>query len=212
MPENSKAWAKKTFGSLKNVEEQRILKVLDKNIFEAGLFNELRSKRPKPVKEEIDFKKILEESKGGAFSKPLSSTPADTWGRVKGKHCVSASNIAKYDGTHGLIIFKKNNPLDFTEKELQDYFSTALKWFNKAHKNNRKALYPFLLWNSLWRAAASIIHGHMQTVLGESFHYADAENLNRVRNAYAVKYESLFFEDFFEVHKLIGLGFENKRT
>ena len=210
LPEKMKSWADKTFGNYKDVEEQKIVKVLDIHIFEQALFNELRAKRPMQAKEKFDFKRILEQSAGGPFSKPLSMTPADPFGRIKGKYCVSASNVAKYDGMHGLIIFKKHNPLDFTEKEVQDYFKTALKWFAKAYKSNKKAVYPFLLWNCLWRAAASIIHGHMQVVLGEGFHYADAENENKSRKKYYNKYKSDFFSDYYKAHKLIGLGFEKK--
>jgi len=210
LPEGVKDWADKTFGDHRNVEEQKIVKVLDKHIHEAALYNELRSKRPMQVKEDSDFKKIIEQSKGGPFSQPLTRTPADTFGRIKGKHCVTASNVAKYDGSHGLIIFKKHNPLDFNENEVQDYFKTALKWFEKAHKDNPQAKYPYLLWNCLWRAAASIVHGHIQVVLGEGFHYADAENDKKAINEYHNKYDRDFFSDLYKAHELIGLGFEIK--
>ncbi|MBW2990626.1 hypothetical protein KY348_02885 [Candidatus Woesearchaeota archaeon] len=210
LPKEMKEWAKKTFGNPADVEEQRIVKVLDIHVYEESLFNELRAKRPMQVKEKENLQQIIAQSEGGPFSKPLSMTPADTFGRIKGRHCVSASNVAKYDGTHGLIIFKKHDPLDFNEKEVQDYFKTALKWFKKAYKSNKKAVYPFLLWNCLWRAAASIVHGHMQLVLGEGFHYADAENDKKAIKEYHNKYECDFFSDLYKVHELIGLGFETK--
>ena len=210
LPEGIKKWADNTFGNHKEVEEQTIIKVLDKNIYEAALYNELRAKRPMQAEEKDSFEEILKQSKGGPFSNPLKMTPADTFGRIKGKHCITASNVAKYDGMHGLIIFKKHNPLDFTEKEVQDYFKTALKWFDKAHSKNPKAVYPFLLWNVLWRAAASIIHGHMQVVLGEGFHYADAENDKKSMNDYRERYNRDFFIDLYKVHKKLELGFEKK--
>ena len=119
--------------------------------------------------------------------------------------------MAKYDGLHGLIIFKSHNPLEFSEKELQDYFSTALKWFDKAYDSNNNAVYPFMLWNCLWRSGASIIHGHFQLVLGEGSHYAEAEQYNKVRQEYSQKFGSDYFLDLYRTHELLGLGFEKKK-
>jgi len=213
IPEEMKPWIKKTFSSVDAVENQRIIKVFNKLTFETAMFNELRAKRPieaKSYESNDDVKEELNKSIGGPFCTPLSMTPADTFGRIKGKYCVSASNVAKYDGLHGLIIFKKHNPLDFNEKEVQDYFKTAMKWFARANKNNKKAIYPFLLWNCLWRSAASIIHGHFQLVLGEGSHYAEAEYYNKIRKEYYEKYEQDYFSDFYQVHELIGLGLRRK--
>jgi galactose-1-phosphate uridylyltransferase len=112
---------------------------------------------------------------------------------------------------HGLIVFNKHNPLEFTEKDLQDYFAVAQKWFEKANKQNPDAKYPFLLWNCLWKSGASIMHGHMQTVLGQDMHYADAEHLNQIRHDYGQKYNSNYFEDLAGLHASLGLGFTYKK-
>ncbi|MBN2052814.1 hypothetical protein JW756_04895 [Candidatus Woesearchaeota archaeon] len=211
LPEEMKPWAEKSFGDIASVENQKIIKVFNKLTFEAALFNELRAKRPIEAKSDEDVVKVINESINDPFCKPLTGTPKDIFGRIKGKHCISASNVAKYDALHGLIVFKKHNPLDFSEKELQDYFKTALKWFDKAYKSNRNAAYPFLLWNCLWKSGASIIHGHMQLVLGEGLHYAEAEYYNKIRREYADKYKSDYFCDLHKIHSLIGLGFESKK-
>ena len=210
VPADMKPWIKKTFGSLSAVENQRIIKVFNKQTFETAMFNELRASRPIETKVEEDVLQIIESSEGDPFCKPLSRTPADSFGRVKGRHCVTASNVAKYDGLHGLVIFKKHNPLDFNEKEIQDYFKTAVKWYAKAYKSNKKAVYPFLLWNCLWRSSASIIHGHFQLVLGEGSHYAEAEHYNSLRKKYYEKHNSDYFADYYKVHESIGLGFSKK--
>jgi hypothetical protein len=215
LPEEMKSWAEKSFGSTSSVESQRIIRAFNKLTFEAALFNELRASRPIEAKADDDALKIINENTSDHFSTPLTSTPKDAFGRIKGKYCITASNVAKYDGLHGLVIFKKSNPLEFTEKELQDYFATALKWLDKAHKSNKQANYPFLLWNCLWKAGASIIHGHMQIVLGEGMHYAEAELYNKVRKEYADKYknekqESNFFHDLYKAHEMIGLGLKRK--
>jgi len=131
------------------------------------------------------------------------------FGRVKGRYSISASNVAKYDALHGLIIFKNHNPLNFKEKELQDYFSTATKWFNAAHKKNPYAKYPYLLWNCLWRSGASMIHGHMQTVLGQGSHYASIEMLKKADHDYTERYSACYFDDLYKCHEMIGLGFKS---
>jgi len=211
VPEEMKPWVEKSFGSVANVESQKIIKVFNKLAFEAALFNDLRARRPMEAKTDEDALKTINESIGDPFCKPLTGTPADSFGRVKGKYCITASNVAKYDALHGLVVFKSHNPLEFTEKELQDYFSTAMKWFDKAYKNNKNAAYPFLLWNCLWRSGASIIHGHFQLVLSESLHYAEAEYYNKIRREYADNFKGDYFADLFKLHQLIGLGFEQKK-
>lgn len=207
LADKMKPWARKAFGSVENVENQVIIKILNKHTFEMALFNELRAKRPIDVKSDEDSIKIINENAiDDHFCKPELWTPSDSFGRIKSKRCLTASNVAKYDQLHGLVIFKKHNPLDFSEKELQDYFRTAMKWFDKAFRTNRNAVYPFLLWNCLWKAGASIIHGHMQLVLGEGVHYAEAELYNKLRKEYSVKYNSNYFLDFYKAHEIIGLG------
>jgi hypothetical protein len=211
LPEEMKSWAEKTFGSIASVESQSIIKVFNKLSFKGALFNELRAKRPIDAKTDDDALKAINESVGDAFCKPLTGTPLDSFGRIKGRYCSTASNVAKYDGLHGLIVFKNHNPLEIKEKELQDYFNTSLKWFDKAYKSNRNAAYPFLLWNCLWRAGASIIHGHFQLILGESSHYAEAEWYNKIRNEYSEKFKGDYFIDLYKAHQLIGLGLEYKK-
>jgi hypothetical protein len=211
LPEEMKPWAEKSFGDVASVESQNIIKVFNRLTWEVSLFNELRAKRPIQAKVDEDAIKEINNSIGDAFCKPLSGTPADTFGRIKGKYCISASNVAKYDGLHGLIIFKDHNPLEFSENELQDYFKVAIKWFDKAYKSNNNASYPFLLWNCLWRSGASIIHGHFQLILSEGSHYAEAELYNDVRNKYGEQFKTDYFSDLYRIHELAGLGLEHKK-
>ncbi len=211
LPEEMKPWAEKKFGSVESVENQKIVKVFNRLTFEKGLFNDLRAKRPIETQNDENVLKEINDNSNDNFCKPLAWTAADVFGRVKGKYSITASNIAKYDALHGLVIFKNHNPLDFSEKEMQDYFHVALKWFDKAYKSNKNAHYPFLLWNCLWRAAASIIHGHMQLVLGEGSHYAEPEYYNRIRKEYDNMFNSDYYSDFYHAHEMIGLGLESKK-
>jgi hypothetical protein len=206
LPKDMKPWAEKTFGAIADVEDQKIIKVSNRFTYETALYNELRAKRPHIACPDDELEKELATSGDDPFCKPLSMTPADVFGRAKGKFCVSASNIAKYDSLHGVIIFKKHNPLEFSDKELNDYFKTALVWFRKANKSNKDAVYPYLLWNCLWRSGAGVTHGHMQVALGEGMHYGEAELYNRIRQDYSAKHSADYFSDLHTVHERIGLG------
>ena len=54
------------------------------------------------------------------------NTPEDTFGSaVEGRHCVTASNIAKCDELHGLVIFNNSHPLNWGREEVSDYIETA---------------------------------------------------------------------------------------
>jgi hypothetical protein len=44
---------------------------------------------------------------------------------VEGKHSVTASNIAKFDGWHSVVIFKKVDPLIITAEEVADHIDTG---------------------------------------------------------------------------------------
>jgi hypothetical protein len=211
IPKKMQGWVTKTFGSTKAVEEQKIVKVFNKITFETALYNELRSKRPIDAKAGSSAIEEIEKSRGDPFCNPITGTPSDVFGRIKGEKSITASNVAKYDGLHGLIIFNEHNPLKISKAKIVDYLKTADEWFEKAHKNNKNAKYPFLIWNCLWRSASSIIHGHMQTVLGEGNHYAEAEYLNKIRKDYLNSYGTDFFEEYFQVHKSLGLAKEIKK-
>lgn len=201
IPEGMQPWVKKQFGSLKYVESQKIVKVMNKITFEGTLFNSLRASRPMEVKSDEDIKKIIEESKGDSFDNPETQTPEDVFGRIRREFTITASNIAKYDGLHEVLIFSRHNPLFFNEDELKDHIKTAEEWFKKAYEENKEAKYPFLMWNALFRSGASIVHGHMQAVLSEKMHYAKPEMLYRIW-----KKDNKYFEKWFFIHKALGIG------
>jgi hypothetical protein len=210
VPKGMRDWGNKTYTDYKTLEKQTIIKVINKFTFEGALFNELRSKRPH-IKSSDNYLEDIKAQQGtDAFCDPVNMTPEDSFGRVEGKNCITASNITKYDALHGVVIFKKHDPLDFTEDEVVDYLNTGLEWFKKGNEKSKKAKYPFLLWNCLWKSGAGMIHGHMQTVLGSGKHYAEAEYLNKVRRDYSRKHKSDYFQDIYRVHETLGLGVEEK--
>ncbi len=207
IPDEMKDWVKDTFGPVEDVENQKIVRVNNKLTQEASMFNQLRSMRPK-VKSDSDLKSEIEDSQGGPFCNAKEMTPEDSFGRIEGDHCVTASNVAKYDHHHGLIISDNHDPLDFDLEHVRDYIQTANKWLEKSHEEDSDAVFPYVFWHCLWKSAASIIHGHMQLTLTSDSHYPYFERLNHVRQDYITNYGTTYFQDLYQIHESLNLGFE----
>ena len=115
-PESMEKWIKKRW-KLEDVKKQKIIRIENKITGESSLFNELRSNRP--VKNYVRVERI-KPFKGCPFCNPKKFTPEDVFGRIEGKYCITASNIAKYDYIHGLIIFNEHNPYSFDKEKISD--------------------------------------------------------------------------------------------
>ncbi|MBI2845958.1 MAG: hypothetical protein HYX86_05370 [Chloroflexi bacterium] len=205
-------WIEKHFGSVGAVREQNILKVTNLITGEGALFNELRSRRPMEAPDSGNLREIIEKSRGCPFCTPLTGTPADTFGRIQGQYSITASNIAKYDGFHGLVIFHEHDPLKFSREEVADYLETALAWAKRAHQEDREARYFFFMWNSLWKAGASIIHGHAQVALTTQMPYPKVEALRQSIVEYREKYGADYFQDLFRIHSWLGLAWQTNKA
>jgi hypothetical protein len=206
-PRLMRPWIENYFGSVEAVTTQRIVKVTNVVTWEGALFNDLRARRPMEVRDHRDIQQVIAHNGGGPFGAPLDGTPADVFGRVEGNHSITASNIAKYDGFHGLVIFQEHDPLQFGRSELSDYLDTALTWAQKAHETDPEARYFFFMWNCLWKSGASIIHGHAQMTLTRDMHYAKVEALRRAMLSYRQQHDRNYFDDLYEVHQDLGLTF-----
>jgi len=211
-PETMRQWIESYFGSVEAVRSQRIVKITNLVTMEGALFNELRASRPMEVKQSSDLQKIITDNLGDPFCKPLEGTPADTFGRVRGEHSITASNIAKYDGFHGVVVFDEHAPLALSPQGVNDYIDTALAWAHKAHDVDREACYFFFMWNCLWKSGASILHGHAQMTLSRDMHYAKVEHLRRSALRYRETCGINYFDDLCAVHKALGLALENGHT
>src|SRR3954451_25186335 len=97
------------FGSVEAVEHQKIVKLTNLVTFEGTLFNALRSSRPMPAGSPNDLEEIVTSNEGDPFCRPDEGTPEDIFGRIKGNHAVTASNVAKYDAFHGVVIYDDHN-------------------------------------------------------------------------------------------------------
>jgi hypothetical protein len=200
------AWIEKSFGSVDAVLEQRIVRVTNRITLQGTLYNELRASRPLDTGVNIDFEREIEATGGDPFCRPEEATPADVFGRVRGEHAITASNVAKYDGFHGVVVFDDHNPLHLTPEKVAGYVAVSLEWCRKAHETVPEARYPFLMWNCLWRAGGSIIHGHAQVTVTRGSHYPKVEHLRRAASSYRARHRSDYFDDLCSVHDALGLA------
>ena len=203
-PETMHDWIKAHFGSVEATLKQKIIRVTNLVTFEESLFNKLRADRPMAPKEYSEV--VVGQD---PFDDPEKNTPADVFGRIEGKYCITAGNVAKYDGLHGVVIFKRSNPLKFTAEQVADYIDTGLAWALEAHKVDMQAKYYLFMWNCLWKAGASLVHGHAQVALTRHMHYAKIERRRRAALAYKEQYDSDYFGDLYEAHRTVGLGVEH---
>ena len=139
---------------------------------------------------------------------PTRWTPEDTFGRIEGQHCITASNVAKCDELHGLVIFKNSHPLKWRREEVADYIETAWRWAQKAHSLHPLNRYFFFCWNCLWCSGASINHGHAQITLSRGKAYSRIESLRKAAQSYRRRYKANYFDDLFKVHRSLGLAFD----
>lgn len=209
-PEAMHPWIEKLFGSVEAVKEQKVVKTMNMVTFEGALFNELRARRPIEAKMNTNLLDEIQKNLGDPLCDPLAGTPADVFGRVKGQASITASNIAKYDGFHGLIVFNQHNPLQFTRDMVVDYLDTAWQWAKNAHNTDPTAKYYFFMWNCLWKSGGSLLHGHAQMTLSRDFHYAKVEQWRRAAIGYRDKHASNYFDDLYEAHRDVGLAFKHE--
>jgi hypothetical protein len=208
-PESMTDWIVKNFGSLERVQNQKITKVTNLFTLEGALFNELRASRPMECRGADQVREVIAQSGGDPFCRPETGTPEDSFGRVRGARSITASNVAKYDGYHGLVIFDEHNPLALDRAAVTDYFRTAREWADRAHREDPQSKYFFFMWNCLWKSGASIVHGHAQMTLTRGMSYPKVEALRRVWAAYRQQYPgSDYFQDLYQVHRSLGLSWE----
>src|SRR5207249_12011073 len=122
-----------------------------------------------------------------------------------GSHAVTASNVAKYDAFHGVVIYEDHNPLEFSRDAIVDYLDVGLRWGEAALEADPAARYFFFMWNCLWKSGASILHGHAQVAATRGIHYAKIEGLRRQALAYRAQHGVNYFDDLIAVHRSLGL-------
>lgn len=217
-PPSMQDWIIRRFGTLDRVCEQTIVKTTHLWTLETAFFNPLRACRHRDMAAEAD-RSSTEHAQEAAimadldahrmFREPLQQTTADLFGRIRGEYCISASNIAKCDGWHGLVIFDEPHPLRFNQAQLCDYFNVAVRWLATAHQADTSARYPLIIWNCLWKAGASITHGHLQMLLGRGMAAGQVERWRRATVEYRQRYDRRLSEESGQLHTALGLTFQH---
>ncbi len=203
-------WIAQHFGAVDTVRRQRVVKVTNRVTLEGALFNVVRSLRPlqaPPCTEDVADR--IDSREGCDFCQPDQCTPADTFGRIEGQHCLTSANVAKYDGWHAVIVFDEHHPLHFTADQVAEYVDVGQRWAQAARAADPGARYPLFLWNCLWRSGASILHGHAQMVLTHEMHFAKVEGWRQAALRYEEAYGSGYFTDLIAVHHALGLAVEH---
>ncbi len=205
VPDSMAPWVESVFGSVQAVENQRIVRVTNIVTGEAAIFNDLRARRPIRIAANSDGDSLDAYLADDPWARPRESTPEDLFGRLESNALITAANVAKYDALHSLLIFSEPNPLLFDRGAVHSCIRLASQWFASAHATDPGAVYPFFLWNCLWRSGGSIVHGHAQTQLARGRHYAKIEALRAAAAAYAAEHGCNYFDDLAAVHESLGL-------
>ncbi len=212
-PDTMKAWIKETFGSLDAALRQRVVRVTNRWTFEGAAFNPLRARRPgsgfhpqaRAVPPEV-IQRIEAQQGSDDFCNPTQRTTADTFGRLAGTHLQTASNVAKIDGWHGLLLFKEHDPLAIDAPLVQEMLAIAHQWAEQARAADTAARHFFLAWNCLWRAGASQVHGHAHITLSQSMAHARVELLRAAAGRYRRETGADYFADLAAAHAALGLA------
>jgi hypothetical protein len=209
-PDSMQPWIERQFGAVEPTLSQRIVRVTNLVTGRGALFNPLRSRRPHSFADSTALEAEIAADANDPLAEPLVETPADVFGRIEGKYCITGANVAKFDGFHSLVIFNEHNPLRFDRDMLRDYIDTGLRWAQAAHGVDPAAKYFLFMWNCLWRAGASLVHGHAQVLLGRDAHYPAVECLRRQAVDYRARHNANYFEDLFQSHAAVGCAFEKE--
>ena len=208
LPPEMVAWVEETYGSTGEVVEQAIVKLTNRWTLQTSLFNPFRARRPLKNGDSRSLENEIYGDGPDPFDEPLQRTSEDAFGRVRGKHCVTAGNLAMSDACHGVIIFDEHNPWLVSEDAFLDALQVAERWFALAHDERQSAVYPLLIWNCLWKSGASINHAHMQLLLTGSMHYGKIERFRRTTMSYQQQHGRSYVDDLFQVHHSLGLASE----
>jgi hypothetical protein len=205
-PPEMDAWLERTFGSVDAVREQAVVKVMNLATLEATVFAPLRARRPLDLAPTGgDLAAEIQATEGGPFCHPETDTPADVFGRVRGARVVTGANAALAEAHHGVIVFDRHDPLAFDAELIGDVLTTGRKWAEGARTDDATAGNYFLLWNCLWRAGGSVVHGHAQVLLGNGPHVARLERLRRDVEAYRASAGADLITDIVASHRDLGL-------
>ena len=205
-PATLEPWLAATFGSVEDVREQSLVRVTNLATLDAAIFAPLRARRPVDGPDHArDLAAEIAATEGDPFCDPAQGTPADAFGRVRGARMLTGANAAVADAHHAVLVFDEHDPLAFDAGLAADLFTTGRAWADRARAADPEAGTYLLLWNCLWRAGGSIIHGHAQALLGSGRHHARVERFRRDADAYRSLHGADLGADLVAAHRDLGL-------
>lgn len=206
------AWVREHFGSIEAVREQRVVRVLDRITLDGTIFAPLRARRPiDGGGGGADDERLAAEiaaTLGDPFCTVEDGTPAASWGRVRGRNATSGANIAAYDANHGVLVFDAHDPLAVDATDVAELLALGRRWADAARSADPPADRYLFIWNCLWRAGGSVIHGHAQVLLGHGRHHARLERWRRDAATYEATTGSSYLDDVLTVHGDLGLALD----
>ena len=206
-PPEMAAWLAAQFGSVDAVREQRLISITNRVTGESALLAPLRHRRPMDGAGHIgELRAAIDATRDDPFCHPLTGTPADTWGRVRGRRMISGANAALADRHHAVLVFDEHDPLAFDADLVDDLLATGRAWADRAHAEDPTATHYTLLWNCLWRAGGSIIHGHGQALLADGGAYARLEAFRAAAERHASVGGGPLTDDLVATHRDLDLA------
>jgi hypothetical protein len=204
-PAGMRPWLERQFGSVDAVERQSVVRVTNRWSLDGSLFSPLRARRPVQEGNGGDWREQVEATRGDPFCDPENRTPADTWGRVRGRHMITGANAAMYDAHHGVIVFAEHDPLSYGHEQVVELLHVGREWAERSRAEDPHAVSYLLIWNCGPRAGGSMVHGHAQALLGRGAHYPQVERLRRDAAAYASATGGDYLSDLVACHRDLGL-------
>jgi hypothetical protein len=201
------------------ITNQTVVTTYNRYTEEYSMFNEVRRYRPgyqeklSPENEHI-IQQAIKEGEGADKCDfcSMERTAIDVFGRIESKHCYTASNVAKYEQWHGLIISKVHSPLIFDKDMLQDYMETAHEWYRRVNRLDPEAQFPHLMWDAGKRAAASQIHQHLQMIITQDRYLTRTEHTRAASVRFEQDYDLNYWEELIAVHEALGLAVRAGQT
>ena len=207
-PPTMATWLERTFGSVDAVRDQRLVRVTNRATLESTVFAAMRSRRPIESNGHGPWTDLAAEI-GGAVPDPFcdaeAETPSDTFGRIRGRRMMTGANAAQADAHHAVIVFDDHDPLAFDVDLVVDLLETGRAWAERARRDDPAAVHYLLVWNCLWRAGGSIIHGHAQALLGRLRPPARLDRFRRATSWYENATGGDLVADTVDVHRDVAL-------
>ena len=212
-PPELEDWLADRFGSVEAVRDQRLIHVTNLATMDASVFAPLRARRPidgtsNPADDEARLRDEIAATLGDPFCHPESGTPASSFGRIRGVHTITGANAAAGDEQHGVIVFDRHDPLAFDAELVRDVLSTGRSWADAARGATPEARNYLLIWNCLWRAGGSIVHGHAQVLLGSGRAPGHLARWRRDAATYRRDTGAGMIDDVIRLHRALGLAID----